>query len=91
MFNYKAIALIVGIVVVDVAVYIFLGMLLVRYDDFYTTEKGEYWEWSSLSDLDKLVIVSLNLCNLLNIVLIASLAFRFIKRFTGRTRMDSVL
>ena len=66
-------------------------MLLMRYDDFYTTEKGEYWDWSSLSDLDKQVIVSLNLWNLLNIALFAYLAFRFIKRFTGRTRMGSVL
>ena len=46
----------IGIILIDLAVYIFLGLLLMSYDDFYDESKGEYWSWESMSGFDKAVV-----------------------------------
>jgi hypothetical protein len=38
----------IAIIIFDLAVYIFLGLLLMNYDDFYDESKGEYWSLGSM-------------------------------------------
>jgi hypothetical protein len=71
----------IGIVVIifDLAVYIFLGLLLMNYDDFYDESKGEYWSLESMTTSDKITYFGLQFWHLVNIVLIAYLIYKIVK------------
>ncbi|GAB3532933.1 hypothetical protein GCM10027443_17430 [Pontibacter brevis] len=69
----------VGIILIDLAVYIFLGLLLMSYDDFYDERKGEYWSWKSMSGFDKAVVSGIHVWNFINILVVCYLAYKAIK------------
>lgn len=75
----KHIAIGLGIIIFDLAVYITLGLLLMNYDDFYTESEGEYWSLESMTLSEKATYIGLNLWNVLNLVLLAYLVYRIIK------------
>ena len=69
----------IGIILFDIAVYIFLGMLLMNYEDFYDESKGEYWSLESMSVSDKLTYFGLQFWHLVNIALIIYVIYRIVK------------
>lgn len=80
LFTLKNILIGIGLIVFDLAVYLFLGVMLMGYDDTYEESKGEYWSWGSMNFSQKVYCVSLNLWNLINIILIVFLIYKIVKK-----------
>jgi len=57
-----------AIVAVDIFVFIILGLLLMNYDDFYDSSKGEYWSLASMNPTEKVVYICYNIWVVLNII-----------------------
>jgi hypothetical protein len=69
------------IIVIDLLVYLLLGLLLMNYEDFYDDSKGEYWSLASMTTSQKITYICYNLWILLNIALIVYIIGRkIIKR-----------
>lgn len=69
-----------GIILIDLVVYVILGMLLMQYDDFYDESQGAYWSLESMNFWQKVNYVGLNLWHLINLILIGYLIYRFIRK-----------
>ena len=79
IFTIKNIAIGIGLIIFDLAVYIVLGLLLMNYDDFYDDSKGEYWSLGSMTFWQKINYIGLNLWHLVNLILILYVIYRIIK------------
>lgn len=82
----KIIFSIAVVLLIDGAVYIFFGLLLMNYDDFYDKTKGEYWSWSSMNTSEKLTIIGLQFWNLINIIALIYLLYHIYKWMKSRTQ-----
>ena len=56
------------ITVADIFVFITLGLLLMGYDDFYDSSKGEYWSLASMNLTEKIIYICYNIWIVLNII-----------------------
>ena len=65
------------ILIVDFIVYIFLGLLLMDYDDFYDESKGEYWSLSRMTIFHKVIYISFNIWIILNALLAIFIIYKF--------------
>ena len=72
------------IITIDIGVYIFFGLALMRYDDFYDESKGEYWSWQSMDAIDKTITVSFQVWNILNLLLLFFLVRWILKKMWKR-------
>ncbi|THV56837.1 hypothetical protein EZV76_16530 [Flagellimonas alvinocaridis] len=79
IFTLKNVAIGIGLIMLDLAVYIVLGLLLMDYDDFYDKSKGEYWSLESMTASQKATYIGLNIWHILNIIIIGYLIYRIIK------------
>lgn len=79
LFTFKNILISLGLIILDLAIYIFLGLMMMGYDDFYDESKGEYWSLASMTFWQKVNYISLNLWSFLNIILIGYLIYRIVK------------
>jgi len=80
MIKLKYILLGIIIVLLDIAVYIVLGVLLMSYDDTYNESNGVYWSLSSMSFSEKVSYIAINIWHLINLIAIGYLIYRIIKR-----------
>jgi len=72
------------ILLIDFFLYIFIGLMLLNYEDFYDTTKGEYWSWKSMDSFDRIVYIFWYIWWILNITGILYLAFRIYQFFKQR-------
>jgi hypothetical protein len=72
------------IIAIDVFVFIFLGLLLMSYDDFYDNTKGEYWSLASMNTTEKIIYVAFNVWIAINLILIAFFIRKIYKQGTVR-------
>ena len=79
IFSIKNIAIGIGLIIFDLAVYIVLGLLLMNYDDFYDESKGEYWSLESMTASQKATYIGLNIWHIVNILVIGYVIYRIIK------------
>ena len=75
----KKVIVFIIIIVLDLAIYIFLGLLLMEYDDFYESSKREYFSLTSMTVRQKAVWISYNIWIGLNLIAIACLFFLLFK------------
>ena len=75
----------IGVIFLDLAVYIVLGLLLMNYDDFYEESKGEYWRLESMTFWQKVNYIGLNLWHLTNLLLLGYVIYRIIKKLKKNT------
>lgn len=78
IFTIKNILIGIGLIVFDLAVYLFLGLMLMNYDDFYEESKGEYFSLASMTFWQKVNYISINLWVLLNVIVIIYLLYQII-------------
>jgi hypothetical protein len=76
----KKIVVCIIIIVLDLAIYIFLGLLLMEYDDFYESSKGEYFSLASMTVRQKVVWITYNIWIWLNLLAIVCLLFLLLKK-----------
>lgn len=68
------------VIAADFFIYLFLGILLMGYDDNYDSSKGEYWSLASMNSTEKIIYFCYNGWIVLNIIAFAYLAWRIYKR-----------
>ncbi|PRP67149.1 hypothetical protein BST86_08585 [Nonlabens agnitus] len=78
--SWKHIMLGIGIVIIDLTVYILLGLLLMNYDDFYTESEGEYWSLASMTTTEKITYIGLNAWHVINILGIVYIIYRLTRK-----------
>lgn len=84
--RFLRIIILVTIILIDVCVYLFLGLLLMNYEDSYDSSKGEYWSLSSMNTSEKIIYICYIAWIIINLIVIALLARRlFIKIKYGKT------
>lgn len=71
---------------VDLAIYLFLGVYMMKYDDFYHEEEGPYWSWESMEWDEQLVSTLLFIWIWLNIAFAVYLGFRLLRWLYRRYR-----
>jgi hypothetical protein len=79
IYSFKHILFRAGIIVIDLAVYMFLGLMMMSYDDFYDESKGEYWSWESMTTFDKSVVIGLYFWHAVNIIGICYIILKFVR------------
>jgi hypothetical protein len=79
MIKLKHILLGLGLILFDIIVYLFLGLLLMQYDDFYNESKGEYWGLASMTSTEKIYYIGFNVWNILNLIAMGYIVLRAIK------------
>ena len=79
VFSIKNIFIAFGLILFDLAVYIFFGLMLMNYDDFYDKSKGEYWSLESMALEQKANYIGLNIWHMINLLVIGYLIYRVIK------------
>jgi len=57
-----------SIIIVDIFIFLFLGLLQMQYDDFYDESKGEYWSLASMNMQEKIFFLALQFWQILNII-----------------------
>ncbi len=70
---------------IDLMIYIFIGLILMNYEDFYDESEGEYWTWASMTSLEKAAYLGLHIWYLINLVVIGYLIYQLIKRIKKHT------
>jgi len=78
IFSFKNILIGIGLIVFYLAVYIYLGLMLMNYDDFYDESKGAYFSLESMTFWQKVNYISLNLWYLINIIFIVFLVYKIV-------------
>lgn len=79
LFTLKNILMGIVLIVCDLAVYLFLGVMLMGYDDSYEESKGKYWSLASMNFEQKLNYICLYLWYLINVILICYFLFKILK------------
>ncbi|MGV9011854.1 MAG: hypothetical protein ACOH13_04600 [Flavobacteriales bacterium] len=69
------------VIVIDLAVYLYLGLLLMSYEDFYDGSRGGIWKPESMDRIDLAAYYGFIAWNVLNLAAVSYLAFRLIKRY----------
>lgn len=77
----KNILLVFIFIVIDLALWIVIGLILLNYEDFYNESKGEYFSLESMSLIEKAAYFSYYLWIILNIALIIYISYRLIKKY----------
>ncbi len=74
----------IALIAADIFIYIFLGLLLMSYDDNYDASKGEPWSWESMNTFDRFAYVALQLWNVVNIIVVVFGGYKIYKRLKMR-------
>ncbi len=69
------------IIILDLTLYIIIGLILLNYEDFYHESKGVYWGLSSMTLIEKIAYISYYLLLLVNILSIAYFFYRLLKKY----------
>ncbi len=80
MRKIKRIVIVLFIIFVDIAIFLFLGLLLMNYEDFYMEEDGPWYSLESMDLTDKLIYFGYNFWIFLNVIILMYLIIRFIKK-----------
>src|SRR5690606_18917260 len=78
IFSFKNILIGTVLIISDLAVYIFLALMLMNYEDFYNESKGAYFSLESMTFWQKVNYISLNIWYLINIIFIVFLIYKIV-------------
>lgn len=81
LFTLKNILIGILLLFFDAFLYIFLGLYLMRYDDFYQESEGEYWSLASMTLDEKIAYIALNGLGILNLCVIGYIIYKIITFF----------
>lgn len=90
IFTIRNIILGILFILIDLVVYIFLGILMMDYDDFYEEPQGEYMSLESMSTFQKSVFIGLNIWNVINIIIVIFLIYKVYKYFITNKRLHNI-
>jgi hypothetical protein len=70
----------IALIVFDYMIFIFLGLLLMGYEDHWDESKGAFWSLKSMTTLEASIYILYNLWYILNGLLILRFIYLFYKR-----------
>lgn len=79
MFKLKNIIIAFGLLIIDLAIYLFLGLMMMGYEDFYDESKGPWYSLESMTTEQKFYYISLEIWNVLNLLIIAYFLYRLFR------------
>jgi hypothetical protein len=88
-FQHINLVYLILVLLLDLAVYMVLGLLLMGYDDTYDSSKGEYWSLASMNTREKVFYIAINAWNVLNVIGIIYLLYRVFKRVKYGSRLKT--
>ena len=68
------------IVLLDLFMFFFLGVLLMIYDDNYDSSKGEYWSLASMNAKEKAIYLSYNFWCVINVIVLIYFGIKLYNR-----------
>lgn len=74
--SLKKVLITIGLIVLDLSLYIFFGLILMGYENMYTTNKDEMWSLSSMTSFEKFGSIGMSIINLLNILVIGFIIYK---------------
>ncbi len=69
------------IIVIDVLIYITIGLILMNYEDFYDESEGEYFSLVSMTLIEKIAFISYYLLIVANIILIIYDMYKIVTKY----------
>jgi len=75
-----------AVIAIDIFIFLFLGLLLMGYEDNYEISKGEYLSLSSMNNQEKGIYISYNIWVGLHILFFAYIGFLIVKRIVRTTK-----
>lgn len=72
----KNILITIVVIIIDLGVYIFLGLLLMNYEDFYDESEGPYWSLESMTLSEKVTYICFNGWIIINLLAIVFIVYR---------------
>ncbi len=69
------------IIVIDVLIYITIGLILMNYEDFYDESEGEYFSLVSMTLIEKIAFISYYLLIVANIILIIYAMYKIVTKY----------
>ncbi len=73
-----------GIIIIDLSIYLVLALLLMDYDDFYDESKGGYWSLESMTFWQKVNYIGFNIWQIINLIVIGYIVYRIVKEIKKR-------
>ncbi len=70
-----------SIIVVDIILYLIIGLVIINYEGTYIESKGEYFSLQSMSLIEKVAFISYYLLVIINIILIAYFIYKIFKKY----------
>jgi hypothetical protein len=75
---------------IDVSIYIILGLFLLDYDDFYDESKSAYWSFESMNSYQKKIYIVYNIWVVIHLLFALYLIIQFIRKVFFKKRDPSV-
>ncbi len=80
VFNKRNIFIAILIIAIDISIYVFLGLLLINYEDFYDSSKGSYYSLASMTFNQKIYYITFIIWEIINIIGIGYLIIKVIQK-----------
>lgn len=77
---FKQILFFILFIIVDITLWIIIGLVILNYEDFYDGSKGTYFSLESMNSLEKITYFSYYLWIILNVALIIYITYRVTKK-----------
>lgn len=68
-------------IILDISIYLFLGLVLLNYEDHFDRRKGDYYSFKSMNSSELLAYIGFGLWQIINLGLILYILFKLFKRF----------
>ena len=81
VFTIKNILITIVVLLVDFATYIYFGLMILSYEDFYDESKGPYWSLGSMTGIQQFAYIGQHILIGLNWLLLGWIGYRIVKYF----------
>ena len=78
--RFKHLVYAFAIIIVDLLIFMVLGLLLMNYDDNYDSSKGEYWSLESMNASEKLIYYCYQAWIILNVIGLVYLGLKIFRK-----------
>jgi hypothetical protein len=68
-----------ALLIADGMIYLFLGILMMGYDDSYDVSKGAYWSWKSMNGYERMIDSAFIIWNIINLAVLARIIYKIWK------------
>lgn len=84
MFRWKKIVLGLLILFIDLVIYIFIGLVIMTYEDFYDQSIGAYWSLASMTLGQKIAYIGWYIWLIANVILILYFIYKMVLKYLSK-------